>query len=208
MFKEPVGDCNPQREERERGRAPQDGCEGSRRGRGGEKRSPPGAVSETEREREQGREGLWESFAEGGREGGNGGCFQASAAPDQETSSGPESEEKKKKVHSRLAIISQLDRRGQSASRGIAFNESLSRFAADETDDSVSSRAGRCKQRTRQRQITQVAGHMTSTNLLFKSVHVRPHTPDSGLRLRHCGFSVQHSFGSRYFAATAWAHFC
>lgn len=58
MFKESAGD-KILRGGKKRGRDPEDGCEGSE-GAGREKKSPPGAVTEreTEREREQRKEGL------------------------------------------------------------------------------------------------------------------------------------------------------
>lgn len=54
---------NPQRQQRE----VDTGYEGSKGAKIG-KKSPPGAVTErdTEREKEQRREGLWESFVKGG----------------------------------------------------------------------------------------------------------------------------------------------
>lgn len=68
-------------------------------GGGGEKRGARREPSVRRSERgSKGERGCGKALRrEGGREGGNGGCFQASAAPDRETSSGPESEEKKKK---------------------------------------------------------------------------------------------------------------
>lgn len=91
-----------------------DGCEGSE-GADREKKSPPGAVTERETEREGAKErGVVRKLCEGSK----GGFSSVGVSrPAQLRNSGKLGQKERKKIlHSRLSIITQFDCRSQSVS--------------------------------------------------------------------------------------------